>query len=709
VLATQIHNKDSLLHRSLNTHALSNSAENNLKSSVNNISIVDSLPKILLRYRGGWINEDILYRTNIDTPFMDKRLIQNNFVGGIGLDIVDRIPFNISFFTQISNSCFLRNIYNVRVDFDPGLYSQRIMEDYKKRLMQLADNSLDSALKTSYNQIKERLEACLTRYNSPLLKQKYLESKEVLNVPEMLYDKQLPDSIAKLHADSMSLIAKRFIQYYERQRDTLAHLQRTYDSLNLLYHESLSKINKAKEILKNPGSITDWNSLKQTERMLQESGISIDSTAQKKYNWVLGLRKMSLGKSQLSYSELTGKNVPLNGINLEYNTWFYAALSAGVVDMRFREFAYQRQKGSPQYYYIGRLGVGNLSRNYLIVSVFGGRKQLYTYNTVSGQNPVSMPISGISIESKLQITKTTYVKAEVAQSVANDPKQTSSQKTGFWSLNNSSNKAFAISFRSTIPKINLTAEGNYKYTGANYQYFGNYQTSANMNVWYIKAEKYLFKKILKISGALRSNDYSNPYVIQQYSSNNIFKSVQVTFRKRKWPVISAAYMPSSQYSVIDKNVYENKIYSFNASINHSYKIGSQRLSSAFIFNKFQNNPNDSGFKYFNALNFYFTQNIFISSLTETLSVSLSENSAYKMSTLDEQVCLPVSAKGNLNIGVRIINLNRLETRIGGYGNFHFRINNKSAIHIGYDQMYYPGQSNILVKSDYANVGYSQSF
>jgi hypothetical protein len=357
---------------------------------------------------------------------------------------------------------------------------------------------------------------------------------------------------------------------------------------------------------------------------------------------------------------------------------------------------------------MARLGLGSLNKNYLILSVFGGKKQLYSYNSSVAGNVYAQPVSGVSLESKFQISPNTFVKAEVAQSMSRDLRTTSEQKSAFWSASND-NKAFAVSFRSWMPKIGLTAEGNYKFTGANYQSFGSYQTSASMTTWYFRADKYFLKKVLRITASIRNSDYTNPYVVQTYTSTNVFKSVQITFKKRKWPVISAGYIPTSQYSMADKTLYESKFYTINASITHTYRIGAQRLASVVIYNKFQNNPKDTGFVYSNAINLYFTQSIFLKSLTESVSVSHSRNNSYEMNTLFEQVDIPVSSKGSINAGVRIVNFNKKETKLGMCGSFQYRINDKSGLRMTYDQMFYPGIANILVRNDFLTVGYNQSF
>lgn len=657
---------------------------------------------------GGWISDEVAYRSNVDTPFMDKHLLQNNLSGVVQFSVMDKLPLNLSFFTQVSNSKFLHNVFSFRLDLDPVAYAKKMQEQQKEKLLRLIDRSGDSALIKKFFSTSQLLAKYKSEFDKQQLKQKFLDSKEVINVPKMLYDNKLPDSLAKAEADSVTGVAKIFVDFYEKKLDTLQRLQKEYDSLYVLYQKEVSRIDKCKEMIKNPGSITDWASLKQVEKTLLQNGVKSDSSFSSRYQWLLGFKKVGLGKSQLNYSELTGKNVPLNGINLEYNTWFYASLAAGFIDYRFRDFAYQQQKRKPQYFFMARIGVGSLSKNYLILSVFGGKKQLYTYNSATGNNTYAQPVYGVSLESKFQITPNTYVKAEVAQSMASDLKVNPSQKPSFVSLNND-NKAFAVSFRSWVPKIGLTTEGNYKYTGANYQSFGSYQVSTSLATWYVRADKYFFKKVLRVTASVRNSDYTNPYVVQKYSANNVFKTFQVTFRKKKWPVISAGYIPTSQYSVVDKTVYESKFYALNASITHSYKIGAQRLASVFIYNKLRNNPGDTGYMYNNATNFYFTQNIFLKSLTESLSASYSSNHSYTMSTLFEQVDIPVSVKGSLNAGVRIVNFNSKETKLGGSGSFHYRINGKSAAHITYDQMYYPGSSNVLVKSEFLSVGYNQSF
>src|SRR5690606_1382549 len=131
-------------------------------------------------------------------------------------------------------------------------------------------------------------------------------------------------------------------------------------------------------------------------------------------------------------------------------------------------------------------------------------------------------------------------------------------------------------------------EAKYKQTGPNYQSFSSFQTNSALKSWYIKADQYFLRNMIRISAAARSNDFSNPFVIQKYQSNTIFKSFNVAFRKRKWPSVSAGYMPMSQLTVIDDQIAENRFQSLNANLYHYYLVGNTKTASTAMFNKFYN-------------------------------------------------------------------------------------------------------------------------
>src|SRR5204862_302099 len=103
----------------------------------------------------------------------------------------------------------------------------------------------------------------------------------------------------------------------------------------------------------------------------------------------------------------------------------------------------------------------------------------------------------------------------------NNPPQGSTK----FNLSDRTNLAYAFKVSTWWPHTNSRLEGFYKYTGANFQSFSSFQTNAAMESWYVKAEQNFFTRKLRIVGSLRKNEFSNPFIVQQYTSNTVFKSL----------------------------------------------------------------------------------------------------------------------------------------------------------------------------------------
>lgn len=264
------------------------------------------------------------------------------------------------------------------------------------------------------------------------------------------------------------------------------------------------------------------------KRILKAKGN--DYLLSKKNSWLSGLRKLSIGKTTVDYSELTVKNIHVNGLNFEYNnSRYYFSVTAGLIDFRYRDYLLHNSKKPRQSFYMGRIGVGSLENNYIILSVFKGQKQVFKSGNFN--NLFVSKIIGASIEARYQMPNNSYFKVEIAESISPDFRM-DPPKNNKWNLKDKTDKAFIISSYFFIPRTRTRIDAKYKYTGANYQSFSYFQTNSTLHTWNIKAEQLMFKRHLKISAALKSNEFSNPYIIQSYQTNTIFKSLQVLFRKK---------------------------------------------------------------------------------------------------------------------------------------------------------------------------------
>jgi len=258
-------------------------------------------------------------------------------------------------------------------------------------------------------------------------------------------------------------------------------------------------------------------------------------------------------------------------------------------------------------------------------------------------------------------------------------------------------------------KMQAKIDGSYKYTGANFQSFSNFQTNAAQHIWNIKAEKYFFRKHLRLTGAIKSNEFSNPYLVQSYSSNTIFKSLQATFRKKKWPTVSAGYMPMTQLSDINGQLTENRFNSLNANVYHTYNISRLKTASSIVFSRFYNNSSDSGFIYFNAKNILVSQQFYFPSYTATINYYRSSNNAYRLNVMEESFQVPLRKQNSVVVGAKIYSLERVENKVGVYGNIQFAAGRAMQLRIQWEEGYIPGINGNLVKNRIGNIQLTKNF
>jgi hypothetical protein len=451
-----------------------------------------------------------------------------------------------------------------------------------------------------------------------------------------------------------------------------------------------------------------WDELqtaRQWKNKLNEYGLG-DVELPAKYRWLLGLRQLSLGRSPVNYSELTAKNISVNGINLEYNTWYYLAITAGLVNYQFRDFVVNGQRRQPQYLYMLRAGIGRLEKNYFILSAFRGQKQLLR-SGVAGATTIN--ITGLSAETRWALNRQTWLKVEAATSSAPDIRTSPVNNKSRFTFSDRNNQAVALHLYSYVPLTGSRIEALFKRTGANYQSFSSYTTNTAMENWYIKAEQNLFKRKLRLTGALRQNEFSNPYIVQDYRNNTVFKSINASVRIRKFPTVTIGYQPMSQFTKIDNLVLENRFQTLNATLYHSYKVKQLRMATTAMLNKFYNNQSDTGFLYYGATNTYLAQHFFFSSFAAAIGASYTKNANYSLQVLDGNVQPTISKLGTVTLGIKINNLNSSEIKAGAYMNLNIRILKADQLSLYYEHGYLPGNYGKLIGNEMGMVQFIKTF
>ena len=659
-----------------------------------------------LQFTGGYASYGFNYRSDLDTPYTEKNITQHQVVSTLNFTVAGLVPIRVNSYIRRSNSAIFRDITDVQFAFDAASYRNGLA-GRMRALYQHQDPGVDSLAGKLYGLRQGEAKKLGAWLQDPLTGQKLVEANEIVKVPHITYNPQLPDSTNRKREDSLRKEASLFLELYGKAKKRYDRVLHQADTLKELYNQSVEKEKKYRQLLN--GSFNSSSSYEQYKGQLQQYAPGAPELPAA-YRWLLGVRNFGIGRNNINASELTAKNISLNGVNFEYNSWYYLGLSAGVVNYRFQDFVIHSAKQPPQYMYLLRAGLGRLERNYFILSFFGGHKQLLTSANSNGISPV-VKLTGLSAETKWQVERNTYVTAEVAQSFSPDLQSPNSSDKSGWDLSDKSNKALSVKLSSWVPATMTRLEAQYKFTGANFQSFNGFQTNAEQKSWYVRGEQNFFNRQLKLVASIRSNDYSNPYIVQNYQSNTIFKSLSLTFHKKKLPIISIGYMPMSQLTMVGTQLEESRFQTLNASLSHFYKFGQRQASTNIVYTKFFNSSSDSGFIYYNSVNLYAGQTIFFRDFTATLALSHSQSTGYQYNVLEGNVSIPLTKAASLGTGVKLNNLNNVETGVGGFISANIAIDARDKLSFHLEKGYLPGSGTAakLVPNVLGTINFTKTF
>jgi hypothetical protein len=651
-----------------------------------------------LKFNGGAISYNMNYRSNIDTPFAEKNILQHNAYGNINFSVMN-IPLVMNFLIRRSNSTIFRDINDLQLEFNPIQLANNLQVRLKEKVLGSLAGLKDNLSYLNYKNNLDEFKSVGDWFSTPKILQKLTEYSEILNVPGITIDSKLTDSANGARAVELKRAAQLFIEEYAKRKEEFKKVKGIADSLENLYTKVYAKI----QTIKN---LTASNSMEVWLQQLKSLGIE-NIPEIKKYQRLLNVQKFGLGRNQLNYSELTSKNMSLTGVNFEYNSWYYAAFAGGKIDYRFRDFIINTNNRKPQFMIMARLGIGKINSNHLIFSFYRGQKQLFavTNNTSS---PSAINISGFAAEAKYFITPNISINAEVAESLSPDFRNTPATVTKL-NLTDRSNKAVALKVHAYLPATHTRFVATYKYTGANFQSFRSFQTNSSLKTWYIKADQQLFKRKLKLAFSLRTNEFSNPYIIQNYKSNTLFKSIQATYRAKQFPIITVGFQPTSQITAIDNQLVENQFYSFNMGVTHTYKIGVKKASSVLVYNQFYNNENDTGFLYYNATNLFLNQTFYFDLYNMNVTVSHSKSTSFELNVLDAGLQFKIANATSVGFGVKINDFDKTVSKTGAYGSLQFFIKKLGMINMVYDNGFIPGNNHRFVKNELFNLNFTKFF
>ncbi|HTN08209.1 hypothetical protein [Agriterribacter sp.] len=711
----------------------------------------------------GNINYDFFYRSVVDTPHAGANIMQHSLRVNIHAMLKKVLPVAVHIQTRHSNSPLFKNYTDATIAFNGQTFQSALKENLKAEITERINRKGPDRLLHDELQKKYALQQQLAQWlQDGRQVQQLADNRQAVaaitgNGDISEYSKAMPEERINAylqntmqnalihkgeHADHTRWMHKGAALSGKAKQIAALKNQGTFSSTRNVMNDKQKKaidylkayIAKKEKYKQVSEEVKQWEEkyikAKALTRLATDSARQlVDATTDpavlqaqaKKYGLdsnkiykrvkqLMAITKIAVGRSSIDYAELTAKNISVTGVNIEYNSCFYYAVAAGTVDYRYRDFIANRNGNIKQYLMLVRIGMGKKEGNNLIFTLYRGRKQVQGFTNT--HQPLTNRVLGISVEGRYYFNKHTYVLAELAKS--SYPQYHSLQNSVGGALKKSalsdrSNEAYAIQFFSGIPATGTRIYGQYKRIGLNFQSFTVFNYNAQYAAWQVSADQFLFKRKLFISAVVKNNAYHSPYTIYNYKSNTIFKSIQATLHIKKWPVVTAGYMPSSQLSKVGNEMMETRFNMAMVTVSYTYRLKQYYLFTTAMYTRFFNRQEQQRFVYYNARTWMISHSVTGNRLRFSSSVAVSYSTGYRLTTADEGLSCRLNKWLNAGFGLKWNRMNPYSNRLGYYGNVQAKLAKPGGISIAFERGFLPGLSQTLLPNDMARIVYSKTF
>lgn len=699
---------------------------------INAAPVVEKARTKILQIHGN-VSYDFFYRSAIDTPIRQTDLRQHTERVSLDLLFKEKYPFKISFTARQSNSPYFRNYFDPNIQFDRYGYNknlkQTLLTKLNKQLPEQPDLKLiEAALKEElarYTKLKKWTESPLTLQRVIEDKEKGLggkkKSEQIAAIQKSIGKTGITDTVSaqknnllskekelKSKADSLE---NKFTSFYDKEKmkldsmgERIKGLQKRADSLRGNYQKQIATARQ---------KIANATSQKELLAIAQKYGIDAEK-ADRFQKQLAAIKSFSIGRSTLNYTELTAQNITITGINIEYNSSVYAAIAAGKIDFRFRDFYTKNSKAdnrNNQYIVMGRIGMGDIEKRALIFSLFQGRKNTAGYS-LSDSVTNYVNILGYSVEAIYKKDANTSLSAEFAKSTkpVSGSVTSGGNTKSLWKYGDRSNMGINIKAQTIITETKTRLSGFYRKTGEQFQSFSLFSYNTDQTSWLVRFDQDFIKRRITLTGMLRRNDFTNPFTDKTFKTSTIFKTVILNVRFPKYPSLSLGYYPGTQLYIVNKEkIRENAYYILNGSMVYSYYIRNTGMNSSFIYNRYTNKANDSGFVLYKGINYYASQSIFLKRLQLQGGYSYTQQPEMEFYTLETSADYSFKRILKIGIGGKYNKVSAGQHYWGNRIQMTADLKHFGVIQLHYEKSYLPTIQQTLYPVEIGRVSYYKNF
>ena len=714
----------------------------------------------------GNISYEFLYRSHVDTPFLQDNFQQHTIRTWFNTNILAGYPVTVNLAYRASNSPYFKNYFDVNVGFDPQGYRRQV-EGQVNRLLQtqlkdlypvaqlegMYKSKLDEAAQlykrasspdfsmlqnqlatqvvnwlveklykadTSWTKDSARLATIKDTYKDSITKyQKYFDKDKVKEAVNGYLHGLPADSVAgllekytNLPKDTLETVlltkkdeVKEWLDKNTAFSDANKSAKKIYDSIKQVKQKLADTLNAIK------GQLADVKNGKALEKWMQKKGLSTDSLT-KSQKLLMSIKTFSLGRSMLDYSELTIRNVSVTGLQAAIAPGPYLALTAGYVDYRFRDFVFRNGHVPRQTVLAGRIGLTGETDRGLFLTAYTGKRDII--NNASNNSRQFFAMAGYSLQYIWPINSRNTLTAELAKSSVPGFRNGSgtSAKAGerLFDFGLRYNEAYALAYDGYLDITKTRVKASYRKFGPDFQSFSMYSYNANQHSYMASIEQSFWKNQLVIKAGIRKNEFSYPY-LTNLSSNTVFKTAQLTLRKKKWPALMAGYYPSTQIVVMpDGQAAEFIYHTISMSATHQYKLLGLQHNSMLLYSKFANQAKDTGFIYNNAAYWSYQHFVWFGAFTAQAGYTATEQQKVGIKTLEAGLTWNGKKGFSLSGGIKRNYIRNKEDKWGGQARISVPLGKLGLITGSYELSYLPAwQQQELIQVGTGRIIYTKNF
>ncbi len=643
-----------------------------LTQNLHNASLSKPVIPKRIHFSEGYLQYGYINMNYKDSSILEQTISQHMLQFSSKVTI-GNLPLRFNYIGQRFNNAYYHDSHMFDIGLDFSAYKQQLKPppiSFDKNVLAQQLSVLEG-YKNIYNIKLGNIDDCI---NAGTLHTQVFDAKEHLQ--------KYKDSVQNLVSITK---AKGVIALY----DTIIQLKQIYaakvDSLEKLYEQY--KTNLSAPVI-NEGMLKEYlgNQMPKAKSRL--------TTYQQ---WLQRIQRFKIGSTIPNTSNLFMSNNPVNGIDIAYkigNTT--VGVVAGFVSNNVRNtFNFKGRFKQP----MASVQVTHQNSRHTgawFTTALAGKK-LASYNSYITYNVMVLGIGYVK-----NISKTVQLTTELSTSSSNrvQPLEINQKPNTL-----SNNAAYLLGLTGNLFKGNTQFNAEYRSFGNNYNaYVVNRINNSKQNSFKANVTQKLYKSKAEINVGVQHNIQDVSGAFNVINNRLLYYNANVKINIHKNHVLSGGYIPFKTLVKTDSLFIEQAFQLFFINSYHQHKLGTALLTTNIAYSKNDNSAEDVGYISNDATSISLTQHINFTHFNINWSANNSQNQLYVLKEFSAGLGFTHNTF-NYNGGVKIFNINTVETKLGYHVNIGYTHSKYGNLSVQANKVFIPSTGSSIVPLLYGSINY----